>query len=515
MNSCTKLGRSLLALGAGTLTATADIRPVSLEDCVQMAFQNNLEIQIIRYSPELAELNLAGSFGAYDPNFTFNYGTDKNNQPGQTGVGQIPIPGNTSWSQDGSLGLSGLLPTGADYQLFGNLLSQRSKFGAGTDADGNPIFAYQAFAPARAGVSLTQPLLRDFWIDNARWAIALNKRTLLQEEQSIRAQLITTAADVQLGYYDLAAAVKGVEVQRQAVSLAERLLLENRKRVEVGAMAPLEEKQAEAQVAQSRADLISAQQVYNVAQNTLRRLMTSDYSELADTTFEPSDSFRAQPYPFNRQESWSRGLTQRPDIIQSQLEMEKQNVTVRFRRNQMFPQLDLQGTFGLAAQTQAGGTNYINRDSIVSSSLHDIANAEYKSYGVGAILSFPLGNRSARNNFRSAKVERERLVLRHKQLEQNIMVALDNEILAAQTSFERITATRQARIYAEAALDAEQKKLENGKSTTFEVLRLQRDLTTASRDEVRALADYFRAMSVLFRDEGSTLDRLGVRINIQ
>lgn len=515
MKSCTTLGLAMLALGTGSLTATADIRPIALEECVQLAFQNNLEVQIIRYSPELAGLNLAGSYGAYDPNFRFAYGADKNNQPGQTGVGQIPIPGNVNWSQDGALGLSGLLPSGADYSLFGNLLSQRSKFGAGTNIFGDQLYGYQAIAPASAGITLTQPLLRDFWIDSARWAIALNKKTLLQEEQSIRAQLITTAADVQLGYYDLAAAVKGVEVQRQAVELAERLLMENRKRVEVGALAPLEEKQAEAQVAQSRADLISAQQVYNVAQNTLKRLMTSDYSELADTTFQPSDSFRPQPYPFNRQESWTRGLTQRPDIVQSQLELEKQKVTVRFRRNQMFPQLDLQGTFGLSAQNQAGGTNYINRNTIVGTSLNNIANTEYKSYGIGAVLTFPLGNRTARNSFQAAKVERERLVLRHKQLEQNIMVALDNEILAAQTSFERITATRQARIYAEAALDAEQKKLENGKSTTFEVLRLQRDLTTASRDEVRALADYYRAVSVLFRDEGSTLERLGVRIDIQ
>ncbi|MBX3731705.1 MAG: TolC family protein [Verrucomicrobiae bacterium] len=498
----TSLGLVSLALGTAALGAPNSVQSISLEECLQRAFQDNLEIQIIRYSPELAELNLMGSYGAYDPNFSFSYGANRSQQPAQLGVGQVPIPGNVSWSQNGSLGLSGLLPTGADYRLFGNLLSQRSFFNE----------QYQAFAPASAGIQVSQPLLRDFWIDSARWAIALNKKTILQEEQSIRAQLITTAADVQLAYYDLAAAVKGIEVQRQAVELAERLLMENRKRVEVGALAPLEEKQAEAQVAQSRADLISAQQVFNVAQNTLKRLMTSDYSEIVETTFQPSDSFRPHPYPFNRQESWSRGLTLRPDVVQLQVELEKQNVTLRFRRNQLFPTLDLTSSFGVQAQNQVGGTNYYRRDGIVGQSLNDIANVEYKNYGIGAVLNFPLGNRSARSSYRAAKVERERLILQYKQLEQSIMVALDNEILAAQTSYERVGATRQARIYAEAALDAEQKKLENGKSTTFEVLRLQRDLTTASRDEVRAVADYFRAMSVLFRDEGSTLDRLGVRI---
>ena len=515
MKSCTLLGivSLSLALMPAIQADTPTTRPISLDECLQTAFRNNLTIQIIRYSPELAELNLTASYGSYDPNFSFAYGADKATRPPQTGVGQIPVPGNVGWSQDGAMGLIGNLPTGADYRLTSSLLSQRSKFATGTNLFGDTLFGYQAIAPASAGITLTQPLLKDFWIDNIRWTIALNKKTVLQEEQSIRAQLITTAADVQLAYYDLAAAIKGVEVQQQAVELAERLLLENKKRVEVGALAPLEEKQAEAQVAQSRADLISAQQVYNVAQNTLKRLLTSDFADLVDTTYQPSETFKPQPYPFSRQESWSRGLTLRPDIIQSQLELEKQNVTIRFRKNQMYPSLDLQGTFGVAAQTQAGGDNYDSRSGLVGSSLNDIANTQYKNYGVGATLSFPLGNRTARSGLKAAKVERERLILRHKQLEQSIMVALDNEILAAQTSYERIGATRQARIYAEAALDAEQKKLENGKSTTFEVLRLQRDLTTASRDEVRAVADYFRAMSVLFRDEGSTLERLGVKVS--
>lgn len=503
MKSCTLLGALSLALMPAIQAADSGVRPVTLDECVQTAFRNNLQLQIVRYLPELAELNLTGSYGAYDPVFQGAYGADKNTRPGQSGIDQIKAPSNVNWSQDYGMGLNGLLPTGADYRLFGNLVAQRNKFAVGTNFLGDDVFGYQSIVPAQAGIQLTQPLLRDMWIDNARWAISLNKKTVLQEEQGLRSQLIITATEVQVAYYNLAAARQSVAVQKQAVELAERLLIENRKRVEVGALAPLEEKQAEAQVAGSRADLISAQQTYNVAQNTLKRLLTSDYAELADTIFEPSDTFKPQPYPFNRQESWSRGLTQRPDIIASQLALEKQNVTIKFRRNQMFPQLDLQGSFGLSAQTSEAGDT-----------LNDISNNEFKNFGIGAVLSFPLGNRSARSGFRAAKVERERLILQHKQLEQAIMVDLDNEILAAQSSFERIGATRQTRIYAEAALDAEQKKLENGKSTTFEVLRLQRDLTTASRDEVQAVADYYRAMSILFRDEGSTLERLGVKISI-
>jgi len=95
------------------------------------------------------------------------------------------------------------------------------------------------------------------------------------------------------------------------------------------------------------------------------------------------------------------------------------------------------------------------------------------------------------------------------------MVAIDNSILTAQSAFERMEATRQARVYAEEALAAEQKKLENGKSTSFVVLSLQRDLTAASSAELQAIADYYKALAVLHQDEGATLEALGISLEFE
>ena len=78
-----------------------------------------------------------------------------------------------------------------------------------------------------------------------------------------------------------------------------------------------------------------------------------------------------------------------------------------------------------------------------------------------------------------------------------------------------IEATKEARSYAEAALDAEQKKLESGKSTNYQVLQLQRDLTSAQTDEINALANYNKALAQLAHDEGSTLERLKVNLEIR
>jgi outer membrane protein TolC len=107
------------------------------------------------------------------------------------------------------------------------------------------------------------------------------------------------------------------------------------------------------------------------------------------------------------------------------------------------------------------------------------------------------------------------LLLTLKKLEQSIMVQIDNDIKQAESSFQQVAATRTAREYAAAALDAEQKKLESGKSTTYTVLQMQRDLTTARGNEIQALDGYNKALSQLSLDEGSTLQRLNISLEVK
>jgi HAE1 family hydrophobic/amphiphilic exporter-1 len=128
-------------------------------------------------------------------------------------------------------------------------------------------------------------------------------------------------------------------------------------------------------------------------------------------------------------------------------------------------------------------------------------------YSYGGQLSIPLSNAKARNQFKSGKATEKQLLLQLKQLEQNIMVQIDNAVGVARSDYESVDASRQARIYAEAALDAEQKKYAVGKSTTFTVLQLQNNLTTVRSQEIRALANYNQALADLAKVEGTTLQR--------
>jgi outer membrane protein TolC len=92
------------------------------------------------------------------------------------------------------------------------------------------------------------------------------------------------------------------------------------------------------------------------------------------------------------------------------------------------------------------------------------------------------------------------------------MVEIDNAVKTAQSNYQSAEATKQARIYAEAALDAEQKTYAVGKATTFEVLTYQNNLTAARSQEIRALANYNESLANLDAQEGDTLERYNINL---
>ncbi len=489
------------------------VRTLSLEQCVQMALERNLDVQIRRYDPEVSRFNVSISYAVYEPVLGLQYSRNGEQQPGGFDDQNRPFSGSESDTDSFSGGINGLLPWGMEYQLGGglnNTYGDRPEFQTRTNEFGQ-IELVQVRAPfensgGRVGaLTLRQPILRDFWMDQPRYSIALSKANLRISELALQQQLMTTVTSVENAYFNLIYAADSVVVQQKALELAERLLAENKKRVEVGAMAPLDEKQAEAEVASRRADLLTAQRAYLDQQNALKNLVTDDYASWHGLRIEPAAKLDASPYIPNLTDSWTRGLTMRPDIEQYRVDLERQDITIRYQKNQLYPQLDLVGTYGY----QAGGVAEF------SDAITQISDRDNPFYSIGAQFSIPLGgNRATRYNLRVARTTKAQAVLELKKLEQNVMVEIDNAVGQVRTSFQKVEATRQARIYAQAALEAEQKKLENGKSTSFQVLQLQRDLVSAASSEIRALADYNIARSRLALAEGSTLERTGVDLRV-
>ena len=257
-------------------------------------------------------------------------------------------------------------------------------------------------------------------------------------------------------------------------------------------------------MARRQSDLVTGRQNLGDNERALKRLLDEDFANSADAMLAPSAKLGIPKVLVNRKDSWGRAFEKRPDYQQQKISLEQQKVTLRYNRNQLFPQLDLSGSYGVTGRSTEAGP-----------AISELGNRSNPNYSWGIKLTIPLDNLAARNAYKKAKLQQDQLLLKFKQTEQSIMIQIDNDIRAVESAAEKIKATRQAREYAEAALDAEQKKLESGKSTNYQVLQFQRDLTTAQTAEISALADYNRALAQLSHDEGSTLERHSIKVDLR
>lgn len=480
-------GAQTNVVSSGTNTTN---RVLSLTDCIQEALQHNLDVQIQRYNPQISLFNLRAAYNGYDPTFNISGSHNFNVQPGG-GFNQYStnsIPARSTEADSFNSGIGGSLPWGLQYNFSGNISDTTSS--ANPESSGGNI-----------GVSLSQPLLKNFWIDNTRLTIRVAKNRLKYSEQGLRNQIITTITAVENAYYELIFAQQNVVVEQQALELAQTQLDQDQQRVQIGTLAQLSVQEDESQVAQSRANLITAQSTLETDQNTLKNLLTDDYPSWQAVDIQPAEMLTAPLVSFNLQDSWNKGVTERPDLLQAKLNVEQQGIQLKYNFNQLFPELDLTGTYGFnGASKEFSGT------------FGEYNEGDAPFYSYGAQLTIPLSNVGARNNYKSAKATLQQVVLQLKQLEQNILVEIDNAVKQAQSAYESVDATRQARVYAEAALDAEEKTYAVGKATTYEVLTYQNNLTAARSQEIRALANYNEALANLYEQEGSTIEHCAIKI---
>jgi len=465
---------------------------VGSDELIRIALTNNLSIQISQIQPRMDQFALNGLYGAYEPELTMNASHAYNSSPGgytsSQGVAYAPTINQVN---SYTPGLSGAAPWGLSYNFTGPL-QEENQVGAPDIYNSSP------------NVSLTQPLLKNFWIDNTRYQISLGKTTLKLDQLALRNQIMTVVNNVKAAYYNLIYARETVGVQEMAVKLAEETTREDEQKVQAGALAPLDAKQAESQAASARSDLLTAQASLAAQENTLKELLGLRHGDWNALTPVPAQRLVAVPENPDVRECWRTALEKRPDMLQAKLKAEAQHMQIKLDFNQLFPEIDLVGGYGRNATELTFNGN-----------LDTISRGAYPSYSYGVVMTIPLGNSSARYKYKSDKANLEQLLLQVKQLELTIIPAVDNDVTKLRTDLLKVDSTRQARMYAEEALHGEQMKLQHGKNTSFFVLQAQQTLTARRSDEIQALANYNIDLDQLAFDEGIILERNHIDLRVR
>jgi outer membrane protein TolC len=314
------------------------VRPLSLSDCSRIALEHSFEVKMARYNPEIQRHNLNADYGVYEPSLGLSGVRSFSATPGGLDAEKRPYSGTSTYGDAFSTGLNGLLPTGLSYNFGGTLngISGTRPSGSLTSDSG------------AASVNLIQPLLRNAWIDRAREAILVDKKQLKVTELALRQQIMATLTSVELAYFNVILAQEQVNVQEQAFRLAQRLVNEIESKVKAGSMASFDEKQAESQLSGSQAALLGAQGTLLAQEYALKSLLSDKFADWDGVRIQPTERLAVGPQDYNLYESWRRGLSQRPDFLQAKVRIEQQGVVLKYLRNQIYPQLDLVGSYGQA-----------------------------------------------------------------------------------------------------------------------------------------------------------------------
>jgi outer membrane protein len=472
----------------------ADVRELRLEEAVALALEKNLDIQVAKLEPQSVDFLIAGFKNQFQPILASTVGQRDNFQlptrtiNGGTRVNQATTTYNASLTQEVPL-------FGGNYSV-----SWSNQRVASSDllATRNPLYTTGVVA------TYVQPILRGFKTDNLRQQLAINIVNREISEESARATVAQTLANVRNAYWDLVFSQSAVDVARRATDLADKLVEDNQARVEVGTLAPLDIVQAQAEAATRRQNLAAAEATAQTAELALKRFIVSGTDDpMWRQTLRPVDLPSLAPPPSDVEGAVRGALAQRTDILNARKGLDTSDINIQYFKDLSMPALDVTASYGAQGLggpelVRSGGGLDAPVGSILpgsySQALALLRNLDYPNWNFSVTLSYPLFGSQATAQHARARLQRNQSMTRIRALEVQIAAEVTNAALTVQSNLKRVEAATAARELALKRLEAEQSKFDVGMTTNFFVVQAQRDLRDAQNTELRALADYRKSL---------------------
>ncbi|HZE70146.1 MAG TPA: TolC family protein [Pyrinomonadaceae bacterium] len=524
--------------------------PLSLNDSIKKALENNNDIEVARDDVRFAETQLRSLEGIFDPIFSVTPQYDKRITPQQSslgGSGQSGTTSTTTYTLSPSINKQ-FGRGGGNYTVsFANSHTNTS----------NSFSLINPFYSSNLSLTYTQPLMRDRSIDNNRRQIRIQKKRVEQSDADFRNRTIQIISQVQQAYWELVFALRDQQNQLANLNLSRENLKNVEAQIAAGAKAPLERAEVQTELANRESSLLIAVQNVSIAENNLKTLIFKDPATpewRAQVT--PTDSPKFDTTPVNLDQALKEAHDNRPELRRLRLQNDINRIDLQYFKNQTLPQVDLVGTLattGLAGKQVTSpvppgtlvplisGDPATNANAFLLKQLQDLQTAigqplsisplvpvsgstinpdliggyakdlsnlfglKTRNVTIGVTISLPLQNKTAKANYAGARIQQEQLLASTRSQEQIIEVDVRNAAQAVDTARRRVLAAREARINAELQLEGEQRLYQVGRSTTFLLFQRENALTNARAQELRAETDYNKALADLQRATSTTL----------
>ncbi len=513
--------------------------PMTLEEAIEMALQNSNDIDASRNGVRIAEFNLRAARGVYDPAIVSQSYFESATTPTASTIGGATNGSVTQKRFFGTGGVSGFTPYyGGSYSAT---LDSSRLTTSNSNATLNPQF------PTALTLTYVQPLFRGLRFDNNRRSIEIARKNLSLTDAQFRQKAIETIAQVEQSYWNLAYALRNLQVQIDAVKQARTQLESNQRQVNKGVLAPVDIIAANTQITTFEQSVYTAQEDVTRAENTLKTLMLPDRTAIEWTRpITPVSEISLEAPRVGLEVAVAGALNNRPELTQLQTNADINKIDERYFRDQTKPEINLVGSYisqGLAGtatprstNTTSALTDRVNQLSALNNlpplvvttttttvspnliggygaSFGNLLAQDYPTYRVGVQINLPFGNRVAKANLGRTLVEADRIKNQRAQQEQVIEAEVRNSLQAMRSAEARVASAISSRSSAEQLYESEQRQFRAGTTTFYLVLQRQTELLAARGRELQAQTDLNKSISEFQRATGSTLSVNNVTVN--
>jgi len=485
---------------------------LSLDEAIQLSLENNLDVEVQRFTPLIAGEQETQAWGSYDPEFFSEFGYSDIENPSSFILEGLGFTAGKSINQsyDGFGGIRGLLPyLGSEYSF---------QFDGERTTTNLPVEIFSPQYRSSFSLRVSQPLLRGL-IWNEAWTRVKTSRIGYDESlENFRRQVMDTVQEVEDAYWSLIATSEQKRVALKSLETAKALLEQTNTQYEVGVVSKVEVVEAEAGVADRDFNLIAADNRYRTAQDRLINLvlgtgLTADSTLHIEPTDPPKDYVT---YHVDAEQATQRAFEQRPELKIADDAIERQKLELKFAKNERLPRLDIQfnyGNRGLAGKQNPTAPSTAPEGNFGDTLDNFLTGRAADQVSARALLTIPIPNTAARSRVSQGELGLRRATAEKRRLEQDIILEVRRAVRDLRSSQEGIEAARRASAASAEQLRAERIRLEYGESTPFDVLLREEDFVQAESREIDAIRLYRTSVTGLSRAQGSILANRNIAID--
>lgn len=495
-------------------------RRLSLAESLALSVQKNLNVEVARYEPLIAEQRLLSAWGSYDPVLSANIGRVKTEAPNTFSLDSATK--SQTLQTNGGTALTALLPyvgatVGVDLET-------------GVTQQNSTIQSFSRQYDSAVFLTATIPLLRGL-VWNEPWTqVKLGKLSYTGSVDGFSLALMDVTEGTINAYWNLVAAQEKFRVERKSLETAQALLGQSQTQYEVGVVSRVEVVEAEAGVATREFNLIVARNNFENAEDILIDAVFG--AELAAVTaFRVAAVDDPEDYEFREVDvarSVELAFRNLPELRIADLSIQEREVELKFAKNSRLPQFDLTARYGFVnragqdnirlcggpfVQDEAACRAARNTTGYTNSYNNFFEEEGAENYDFRGIFSIPIPNTTGRRNVARSELELRRARTQRARTKLDVIVAVRSAARGILASARGIEAAERRRLAAKEQLRAERIRLEHGESTPFEVLQRESDLVDAESQKITALQAYRTAEARLERAQGTILDTYRIQLD--